>query len=308
MILCLGTTPTVQRTMVFSKFTLDIVNRAREVTEYASGKSANVARILHGLGLEVLELGFLGGRRGEFFREDFSRAGIPHDFVTVPAQTRLCTTIIDEPSGVVTELVEESPALPPEAYEALFAKYAAALKEAQIIVLSGSLPPGAPQDFYARCVRSAGPQRPVILDAVGQPLLEALPQRPTVVKPNVSEMARTLGMPIDTDDAIREGMKRLVQLGAGWVIVTRGKADTLISDGKNFWRIDTPSVKVISPIGSGDAFAAGLTAGLVREQNVPEACRLAVACGAANAMTPHSGHLNVVDVQPILDRVKLETL
>jgi fructose-1-phosphate kinase PfkB-like protein len=100
-------------------------------------------------------------------------------------------------------------------------------------------------------------------------------------------------------------MKELVQLGAGWVIVTRGKAGTLISDGKNFWKIDTPSVKVISAIGSGDAFAAGLTAGLVRGQNLPEACRLAVACGAANAMTPHSGHLDVADVDGILSRVKL---
>jgi len=83
MILCLGTTPTVQRTMTFARLTIDTVNRAREVVEYASGKSPNVARILHMLGQPVLEMGFLGGGRGEFFRQDFAKAGIPCDFVTV---------------------------------------------------------------------------------------------------------------------------------------------------------------------------------------------------------------------------------
>lgn len=308
MILCLGTTPTVQRTMVFAKLTPDAVNRATEVTEYASGKSANVARVLHTLGTDVLEMGFLGGLRGKFFREDFSRAGIPHDFIEVPGQTRLCTTLIDRSSGVVTELVEESPTLPEQGYETLLERYSAAVARAEMVVLSGSLPPGAPQDFYARCLQLAGKGKRVILDAVGQPLTLALAHRPFLIKPNAHEVGKTLGIDIHSEPALRDGMKQLVHRGATWVIVTRGSADTLVTDGTSYWKVNTPKVDAVSPIGSGDSFAAGVAYGLSQKQDVPQACTLGAACGAANALTPHSGLLYKPDVDRLLPQVKVEPL
>src|SRR3954468_11346171 len=109
MILCVGTTPTVQRTMVFDRVAVDDVNRAAEVHEYASGKAVNVARVLTVLGEAALAAGFSGGRRGEVLLEDLTRAGVPHEFVMTAAQTRLCTTVIDRAAGTATELVEESP-------------------------------------------------------------------------------------------------------------------------------------------------------------------------------------------------------
>src|SRR5438045_3669048 len=109
MILCVGTTPTVQRTMVFDRLVVDEVNRAQEVTEYASGKGINVARVLTQLGEAALAAGFAGGRRGEFLIEDCARWNVPTDFVRIAGETRLCTTIIDRANGAVTELVEETP-------------------------------------------------------------------------------------------------------------------------------------------------------------------------------------------------------
>ena len=87
----------------------DEVNRAREVTEYASGKGINVARVLTQLGEAALAAGFEGGRRGDFLIEDCARWNVPTDFVRVTGETRLCTTIIERASGTVTELVEEAP-------------------------------------------------------------------------------------------------------------------------------------------------------------------------------------------------------
>src|SRR6185503_10807034 len=110
MILCIGTTPTVQRTMLFDHLAVDEVNRAVEVHEYASGKSINVARVLHTLGEAALAIGFAGGPRGEFLLQELTRETIPHDFEPIERETRLCTTLIDRETGAVTELVEESPA------------------------------------------------------------------------------------------------------------------------------------------------------------------------------------------------------
>src|SRR5690348_14565331 len=110
MILCLGTTPVYQRTMVFERVTPDAVNRAREVWDYASGKAVNAARVVHTLGRDVVVTGFAGGARGKALVEDLESSGVVHDFVWTPAETRQCITVIDRSNGTATELVEESSA------------------------------------------------------------------------------------------------------------------------------------------------------------------------------------------------------
>jgi tagatose 6-phosphate kinase len=313
MIICLGTTPTVQRTMTFATLAVDGVNRATAVRQYASGKSTNVARVLHALGNDVLTTGFLGGDLGKFYRGDLDAAGIAHDFVEVEPATRLCITVVDESAHTATELIEESRPVGRAAYGTLQKKLAAMINPKQIdrsalVVLSGTLPPDAPKSFYAHCVELAQPMSRVVLDAVGEPLLKALEWKPFVIKPNQAEVGRTLGMAVDTEGALRGGMKQLTEMGAPWVVVTRGRSGTLVTDGSSFWTISTPRVNVISAIGSGDAFAAGLSAGLARGEEVPQACALGVACGSANAMTADAGHLSTADVQQFVRQVRVERL
>jgi tagatose 6-phosphate kinase len=312
MILCLGTTPVMQRTMVFERVHLDAVNRAAEVRETASGKSINVARVLHLLGEEVVATGFLGGDPGRFIRDDLRTAGVCHDFVTVGPKTRTCVTVIDRGDrdrggGTVTELVEESKEVEKPAWGKLRGRVAEHLPRAKVMVLSGSLTPGAPQDFYGYCVKRATEYAVnTIVDASGEPLRRALPARPLVVKPNRSELARTLDAPIESDAALRDAIRQLVALGPHWVVVTQGKDGAVVSDGDRFWRVRPPRVAAVNPIGSGDALAAGLASAISRGQRLPEACRLGVACGAANAMTLTPADVRPDDVAELLQRVESE--
>jgi tagatose 6-phosphate kinase len=100
-------------------------------------------------------------------------------------------------------------------------------------------------------------------------------------------------------------MMELSERGAQWVVVTRGRQETLITDGQRFWTASTPAVKVVSAIGSGDAFAAGVASALQSGEPMPQACVLGVACAAANAMTPFSGHVRLEDVQRLRAQVSL---
>lgn len=305
MLLCLGTTPTVQRTMVFERVTVDGVNRAVEVHEHASGKSVNVARVASQLGEKVLAFGFAGGDRGAFLLRELDRSGIDHRFVTVAAQTRLCTTVLDRSAGTATELVEESAAVAAGDWERLSEVFAAALAEATLCVFSGSLPPGGPPDFYARCARAAGEAGcRLILDARGEPLRLALGQHELIVKLNREELAATVGQAIHNDRALREAMLQAAPLG-GCVVVTMGREGAVAFDGAGFWKVSTPAVQTVSAIGSGDAFAAGLAVGLARGQSFHEACALGSACGAANAVTPLSGSIDPARVPELLESVQL---
>lgn len=296
MILCLGTTPTVQRTMVFDRLSIDAVNRAVEVHETASGKSINVARVLRALGRQALATGFLGGQRGRFIRSALGQIDIAHDFIEVDPPTRLCVTAVDRFGATATELVEESAAVAPEAYDRLLQVVDANLWRSQALVLSGSLPPQAPPDFYARCVSLAAGKTPVVVDGRGQALRLAIAQRPAVVKPNRAELAATVGRKLESDDALRAAMTELVSLGAKWVVVTLGASGALATDGQNWWHVDAPQVKVVNTIGSGDAFAAGLAAGLADDQPLEQACALGAACAGANAMSLIAGQVSADDV------------
>ncbi|MDB5356262.1 MAG: tagatose-6-phosphate kinase, phosphofructokinase i [Phycisphaerales bacterium] len=308
MILCLGTTPTVQRSMTFEHFEFDAVNRSAAVEEYASGKSLNVARVLKTLGADPLAVGFAGGDRGRFLLDDLKQAGVQCDFVNVAAPTRLCTTVIDRATGTATELVEESLPIEPAAWEELDRKLRALLPESKTWIFSGSLPPGAPRDFYARWLplaREYGAR--LILDTRGQPLRLAMQHPGFIAKLNRDELAATLGRPLDAPEALREATREITPEG-GAAIVTMGAQGALASDGKHVWRLTPPKVKAVSAVGSGDAFAAGLALGLIRGQSLPESLALASACGAANAMTALAGHVDPQNVERLVSEAAVSAI
>jgi len=307
MILTLGTTPSVQQTMIFAAVKLDAVNRAAKVKLTSAGKSINVARTLHTLGRDVLATGFLGGDSGKLIRQELGACGIAHDFLEVLPRTRTCITMIDQRSGQATELVEETVGLPETDYQRLLELLMAKIGSAEALVLSGSLPPGAAVDFYGRCVQAAkGARIPVVLDGRGGPLLAALEYAPTVVKPNRQELAETVGFAVDSDAKLRQGLRQLLECGPRWAIVTMGQDGAMAADRAGFWRVDIPRVKAVSPIGSGDAFAAGVAASLVDGADLPTALKLGAACGVANCLNCPAGHGRRQDIDRMLSQVRVE--
>src|SRR5207237_795738 len=292
MIICLGTTPAVQRVMVFKKLERGEVNRVLEVHQDVAGKSVNVAKVLAALQKPVMATGFVGGERGEFIRRQLDRRGIKHDFVTVGPQTRLCVTILDQGAGTITELVEESQGVEESAWDELLA-IVSKLSRAQMLILSGTLAGGARPAFYRECIEST--QLPAIVDTQGQVLLESLKARPLVAKPNRKELGVALGLTIDTDSSLQSAMIELVERGAKNAVITMGAEGAMAFDGREFSYITAPKVEAVNSVGSGDAFTAGLAAALVDGQNLSEACRLGAACGAANALTLIAGEVRAGD-------------
>lgn len=302
MFVTLGTTPTVQRTMTFDQLRPGAVLRAKSVRDFASGKAINAARVLHTLGHPVTCLGVVGGDRGRMLRGDLDAIGLAHDFVEVPQKTRLCVTVIDERNRQATELIEEPAELDPDATEGVLATLDRHLAGTTAVVLSGSLAAGVPSDFYGQCVTRCG-LRTTIVDGRGLALLQCLPSRPTVVKLNVEELGLTFGRTLESRSALRLAMAEVCDLGARWCVITRGASGAAITNGEDYWDLITPRIDAVSPVGSGDAFAAGLALRLSEGDGVPEACAYGAACGAANALRPDAGTLEPVDVDRLLEQV-----
>jgi tagatose 6-phosphate kinase len=309
MILCIGTTPAVQRVMVFGKLTLDAVNRATATFDGIAGKSINVAKVLKSLGEKPLAVGFLGGARGDHIRRVLATREIESEFVTVAPETRQCITMIDESAGAITELVEESKPVPAEAFQKLAAIIQQRAPACRAVVMSGTVAPGGTADFYRQCVEIAHASNILsVVDAQGPLLAEALKARPGLVKPNRTELAQTLRSELQTEAEIFSAMQEIQQRGAERVVITAGKDPTLASGGTRAWRIRSPLIRAINPIGSGDAFTAGLVSRLVRGEDLAEACRWAAAAGAANALTFMPGELSLADVERLAREVAVERL
>jgi 1-phosphofructokinase family hexose kinase len=309
MILCLGTTPAVQRVMLFRRLALDAVNRATSTFDGIAGKSINVAKVLRVLGDHPVATGFLGGDRGGFLRSALDERGIEHEFVTVAPRTRQCVTVIDESAGTHTELVEESQPVAPEDFQALQEILARRIPGCRAVVMSGTITPGGPADLYFQVTQWAHAAGAIpIVDAQAAPLLAALPAKPGLVKPNRAEIAATVGHALPDETAVLHAMRELVERGAQRIIVTAGKEPTLAFDGRTFWRIVSPRITAVNPIGSGDSFTAGLVWRLVHGDDLGEACRWAAATGSANALTLMAGEVRRDDVERLARDVLVQRI
>jgi tagatose 6-phosphate kinase len=309
MILCLGTTPAVQRVMRFSRFQLDHVNRAAETLEGGGGKFINVAKALQCLGESSFALGFAGGDRGAFLAQVLRQHGVRFELLPVDSRTRLCTTVLDDAGKTVTELVEESPSVTGADCDRLIQALKRHLPAARALVLSGTIAPGGPDDLYYRSAALAHEAGVItIVDAQGAALLEALKAAPALAKPNRAELEKTFGKKMESENAIFDAMNELAHLGAERVVVTRGAEPALALDKGARWRVTSPRIAPVNPIGSGDCFTAALTAALSSGLSLGEACKHGAAAGAANALSLMPGIFERADFERCLASVKLEGL
>lgn len=281
MILAAGLTPAWQQILAFDHVTLGEVNRAQTAIWCASGKVLNVGNALNSLGAKAKTLCPIGGPAGDLIRADFEQLRIPVRWVPFGTNTRTCTTILDESTGVTTELVENSAAVLEHELEDYFAAFVEEVRSASLVVISGSLPNGAPSNFYRRMLEHT--KVPAVLDVRGAELEQALPLRPFVVKPNHEELARTVNRSLSTEADLVEAMSEVRRRGAEWVVVSQGPA-LLIALGPNgVVRIQPPSIKVRNPIGCGDCLAAGIAASLDKGLSMKQALENGVRAAAENA-------------------------
>lgn len=308
-ILCIGTTPAAQRVMIFRKLTPDAVNRAASTLDGAAGKSINVAKVLRALGARSIATGFLGGERGEFLRAIMAEKEIEADFVAVKSPTRQCLTVVDESAGTHTELVEESRAVNPADFRKFMAVIQQRIADCRAAVMSGSIASGCPATLYRDCTRLAKKNDALsVVDAQGASLTEALVAKPGLVKPNRVELAATVERKLASKSDMTRAMHELHERGAQRVVVTAGREPALAFDGGKFWRVISPRIHAVNPIGSGDAFTAGVVWRLLRGDDLGEACRWGAAAGAANALTPMPGDLNRKDVIRLAKEVLVHSI
>jgi 6-phosphofructokinase 2 len=178
------------------------------------------------------------------------------------------------------------------------------------VVGSGSLPPGVPDDFYARAARIAKSRASkMVLDTAGRPLAAALEDGVYLVKPNLRELLELVHAPLLNSDAWLEAGRTLVDSGRVEVVaLTLGHQGALLVTADNAFRARAPDVQAVSAVGAGDSFLGGMVWSLASGASVAEAFRYAVAAGSAAVLNPGSELCHAVDVTRLYAKVQLERL
>ena len=262
-------------------------NRVRQVRYCGGGKGVNVARLLHSLGREVMVSGFAGGATGKALQADLSKSNVQHSFDPVAEESRRTLTVVS--GGSATLFNEPGPTIEDREWHRYCQHFEALLRDANVVVLSGSLPPGVPVDAYAvlgEASRAVGV--PVVLDADGSALTMGLSAQPIIVKPNQEELARATGSRV-----VMTAIAALRRGGAQNVVASLGEEGLLADTTEGVWRA-FPSVRVAgNPIGAGDAVVAALTCGVADSSSWSQRLREAIALSSSTVLEPVAGRADL---------------
>lgn len=260
------------------------VNRTECEQLYYGGKGINVSVILTRLGIENKALGFLAGFSGKQIENMLNNDKIENDFVYLSkGYSRINVKI---KSDRELDINAQGPDIEDKDIEALIEKLKN-LKKGDCLVFAGSVPGSIPDDIYGKIIeRLDNKNIDIVADATGDLLLNVLKYNPFMIKPNHHELGDIFSTEIKRMEDIKLYGKKLQQMGARNVLVSRGKDGAVLLDENGVYHtIGTVSGQVKSSVGCGDSMVAGFLAGWAEKKDYDYALKKAAACGNATAFS-----------------------
>lgn len=302
--------PALDKTVEIPDFTLDAVNRITTMRSDPGGKGINVSKVINELGGKSTAVGILGGDTGYVIKQALQELGLEADFTFVEGETRTNLKVIDPVNHTNTDINEPGVVVSKEILDEMLGKLLEKVSEGDIVVLSGSLPKGAPLDtYYTWCVALKETGTKVILDADGDMLAEGIKASPYLIKPNNHELSRlfdqTLETPEELDKAARDLMERY---NIAKIVVSMGGAGALYVTQNESVYAKGLKVPVGSTVGAGDSVVAALAVSEEAGKSLPDTVRLSVATGAANVMCSGTQAAKYSTIEELISEVEFRSL
>jgi 6-phosphofructokinase 2 len=287
-ILTITMNPTIDRSTRIDRVVPERKLRCEAPRYEPGGGGLNVSRAIRKLGGKSTAIYTSGGPHGQMLEKLLDREGIDHRPVSISDRTRESFTVFENTTGQQYRFSTPGPTLKEAEWMRCLDELFAIDQRPDYLVASGSLPPGAPDDFYARLARfakEAGAR--MILDATANPFTLAVREGVFMLKPNLREF-RALAEKDITDEGQQEELARqIVDSGQSEVVVvTLGSAGALLVWQEGSTQLRAPTVPIESKVGAGDSTVAGIVLGLSQGESLLDAVKFGLASGAAAVMTP----------------------
>jgi len=304
-ILTLTVNPAVDKSTSLHRVVPEHKLRCRNPEYEPGGGGINVSRAIKKLGGVSMALCTAGGLTGRFLESLLQQEKVFHHLIPVREWTRESLAVFEESTGLQYRFGMQGPTLQEDEWKLCIDMVSKADPRPDYIVGSGALPPGVPDDFYARLAKvghTLGAR--VIIDTSGNPLRLALEGRVFMIKPNIRELNVLVGRELK-DEAEQEAFAMdIVKKGQSEVVVVSlGAAGVMVVTSDGFKRFRAPVVPIRSKVGAGDSMVAGITLRLALENSITDSVRYGVAAGAAAVMSPGTELCNLDDTEQLFLRV-----
>ena len=267
------------------------------------GGGINVARALCGFAAPARAIYLAGGVSGRVLDGMVAERGIERDTIWVKGDTRISLNVRERASNREFRFVPEGAEVSEGEWRQVLDRIEAS--DCDYFVASGSLPPGVPDDFYARIVALIGAkQARFMLDTSGDELRVALDAGVYLIKPSHGELEQLVGRPLPGKEELAAAAAGIVAAGqARLVAVTLGHKGSILVSARGAFFLPAVDVEVRSAVGAGDSFLAGMTYGLASGQDELTAFRMGAAAGAAAVQSPGTDLCKTADVELLLAQV-----
>jgi 1-phosphofructokinase family hexose kinase len=299
----------IDKIITVNNFTVDGTFTSDAVQSVAAGKGISVARAAKAAGGEVVAIAFVGSEDLSFYVRSLGEEGIPSFLIPVSGRTRTNTTVLDPLSMTVTHIRERGLVVDPAMLNRLILALEGQLKKGDLLVLSGSLPQGLPDDSYGRLVgigKRGGAA--TVLDTSREPLRRGMNEGPYMVKPNSSELEEISGVELKREEDIIEAAMKLNLKGIELVAVSRGQKGVIVAYRGKVWSASVGLDRIVNTVGCGDALVGGMAVRIAEGGSIEEVIRTGVACAAANALTAAPGFCRPEDIERLVSEVELRRL
>lgn len=297
--------PALDKTVEIPSLTVDSVNRITTMRTDPGGKGINVSKVIQKLGGESTATGILGGNTGRAICSAVEEMGIRTAFRFVAGETRTNLKVIDPVNHTNTDLNEPGVTVSEEVLKDLLDELVFRVKEGDIVVLSGSLPQGAPKDTYGiwvKACKKAGAK--VMLDVDGALLEAGIKESPYLIKPNNHELSALMGRVLNTPEELAQAAAELMEkYDIAKVVISMGGDGALYITKEETVCAEGLKVPVKSTVGAGDSVVAALAVSEEAGKTMEETVRLSTACGAANVMCSGTQAAEYRVIEELIPRV-----
>ncbi len=285
---------------------LGVLNRAESTHLHASGKGINVAQALLAQNSPATAIVPLGGGFGKLI-EDALKLALPDlRVVPVAGETRCNVKINDSQNASMTEFNAAGAALRPEELQTCVHAALHDLAAGDVLVLSGSVPPGVLQSIYADLIREAKSRNIMtVVDSSGEALKLGVAAGPNIIKPNRVELEYLLDRRLHSYADVISGIKQLLQQDLPYIVVSLGSDGAVFATGETICLVVPPVITPVTTTGCGDSIVASVLTGLQRSWSWDYTSQFATAASVGRALLGGSSFPSEAQIQEHLHRVQL---
>ncbi len=301
--------PAIDKTLGISDFTVNEVNRVKELRIDIGGKGLNVSKTLLALNSPSRALGVVGGENGKKILKMLEKINIKEDFIQREEETRMNIKIVDSINHTFTDINESGIRLTEEMLRDVEGKLLSKIKLNDIVVLAGKLPPDTDIQIYQKWIKKIHNKGgKVFLDSDGEEYFWGVKGAPYLIKPNKEELERLIGRSLVSIEEIISAGKELIESGIKKVVVSLGDKGALFIKNDQVFLGHGVKVKVKSTVGAGDAMMGALAYGEEKSLSFKEAAALAIATSSATIIEEGTQSAKEENIKKLLSKVMVEEM